>query len=83
MPLPEECPTKLPLSPFRKWLHGLLSAAITGLSTAFLSVLGINGAEAVGVKVTQLTAKQIIIVTACGGLVGMAAYLKQSPLPEE
>ena len=66
-----------------KWLHGLCSAVITGLATTFLSVLGVVGSDMVGVKVDQLNLKQLCILTIAGGLVGMAAYLKQSPLPPE
>jgi hypothetical protein len=65
-----------------KWLHGLWSAIITGLSSSLLTALGISGANAVGVPVTQLDIKQLGLVTIFGGIVGMAAYLKQSPLPD-
>lgn len=65
------------------WLHGLGSAAITGLSTSFLSSLGISGANACGVQVSQLDLRQMVILTVIGGLVGGAAYLQKSPLPEE
>lgn len=65
----------------RKWRHGLGAALITGFSTSFTSALGISGASAVGVPVTNLDAKQLGVITLVGGLVGMAAYLRQSPLP--
>jgi hypothetical protein len=54
---------------------------VTGLATSFMSALGITGANAVGLSVHQLDAEQLALVTLFGGLVGMAAYLKQSPLP--
>jgi len=65
----------------QKWLYGLGSAVITGITTSFLSCLGITGANAVGVRVDQLSYRQVLVITAIGGLVGMAAFLKQSPLP--
>jgi len=65
----------------RNWWRGLASAAITGLATSFLSSLGISGAQIVGVQIDQLNLKQLAVVTVLGGLVGAAAYLKQSPLP--
>lgn len=65
----------------RKWLHGLGSALITGGATSFMAALGITGANAVGISVNQLDAEQLGFVTLFGGLIGMAAYLKQSPLP--
>jgi hypothetical protein len=64
-----------------KWLRGLAGAVITGLSTSFLSALGITGAEMLGVKVVQLDWKQLAVITCMGGAVGLAAYLKQSPVP--
>jgi len=65
------------------WLHGTVSALITGATTSFLNVLGVAGAQAIGIQVTQLNFRQLAIVTIMGGIVGMAAYLKQSPLPPE
>ena len=63
------------------WLRGLASAVITGLTTSFMTALGISGAEAIGIKIEQLQPKQLVMVTLIGGAVGAAAYLKQSPLP--
>jgi hypothetical protein len=64
-----------------KWFHGFGSAIITGLSTTFLSALGIEGAQTVGIQVASLEPGQLLSITLTGGLVGMAAYLRQSPLP--
>jgi hypothetical protein len=63
------------------WLRGLVAAVVTGISSSVLSALGIAGAEAVGVQVTALDAKQLSGVAVAGGLVGLFAYLKQSPVP--
>ena len=64
-----------------KWLRGLVAAVVTGFSTSFLSALGVTGAEALGIKVSQLDPKQLGVITLVGGAVGLAAYLKQSPVP--
>lgn len=66
----------------KKWLHGLGSAVITGLSTSGLSALGVQGAQAVGVNVASLNLSQMGVIALVGGAIGAMAYLKQSPLPE-
>ena len=63
------------------WLKGALAAVIGGISNSFLSALGITGAQVLGVKIDQLSAKQLLTTTIVGGLVGLALYLKQSPVP--
>lgn len=67
----------------RHWLRGLAATFITGIATTFLSVLGISGAEMVGLKVQQIDWKQAAVLSLVGGVVGAAAYLKQSPIPPE
>jgi hypothetical protein len=37
----------------------------------------------VGINITQLNLKQLGVITLAGGVVGAAAYLKQSPVPPE
>ena len=65
------------------WLKGCAAAVVGGVSNSFLSALGITGAQIIGVKIEQLNAKQLVITTIMGGLVGLALYLKQSPVPPE
>jgi hypothetical protein len=67
----------------RKWSKALAAAFITGCAGSLLSALGISGAQAAGVDVTQLSLKQLAVMTLAGGIIGMAAYLKQSPLPTD
>jgi hypothetical protein len=67
----------------RNWIRGLVSAVVTGGSSAALASLGISGANAVGVPVPQLDIKQLGAVVIGGGIVGMLAYLKQSPIPPD
>lgn len=67
----------------RIWLHKLIAAIITGGSTTALSALGIAGANAVGVQVQPMDLKQIGVLFASGAIVGLLAYLKQSPIPPE
>ena len=63
------------------WLKALAAAFITGAAGSLLSGLGISGAQAVGLPIQQLDLKQLGVVTLFGGIVGAAAYLKQSPVP--
>lgn len=65
------------------WLRGLIAAVVTGASTSALSALGIAGADAAGANVGQLNLKQIGVLTLTGAIVGLAAYLKQSPVPPQ
>ena len=58
------------------WLKGLASAVITSISTGCLSTIGTNLA---GVNIQW---QQLLLSSLCAGLVGAAAYLKQSPLPQ-
>jgi hypothetical protein len=64
-----------------QWLKALTAAVVTGGCNAGLSVLGIAGAEALGVQVAQLNWRQLCAAVASGGIVGAMAYLKQSPVP--
>lgn len=66
-----------------QWAKAVAAAFITGCATSFLSALGVTGAQMVGVKIDQLTPKQLFVTTVFGGLVGVAAYLKTSPVPPE
>jgi hypothetical protein len=68
---------------FKTWAKALLAATITGAAGSLLSALGISGAQAAGVNVMQLDLKQLWIMTLAGGVVGAAAYLKQSPMPPD
>ena len=67
----------------KAWAKALLAAFITGAAGSLLSALGISGAQAVGINVMQLNLKQLGIMTLAGGIVGAAAYLKQSPVPPD
>jgi len=71
------------MSKTRIWLKGALAAVVGGVANSFLSALGITGAQIMGVRVDQLSAKQLVTTTIVGGLVGLALYLKQSPVPPE
>lgn len=65
----------------RLWAHNLGAATITGAATSGLSALGISIADAAGAQVTALNWKQLGALAISGGVVGLLAYLKQSPLP--
>src|SRR5271157_2318670 len=65
------------------WIKALVAAAVTGASNAGLSVLGISGAQAVGIQINQLNGRQVLAAILSGGIVGALAYLKQSPVPPD
>lgn len=79
------------MSPFLKahllsletWVRGLFAAFLSGASTSLLSALGVSGAAELGVSIPRLTFKQMGVIALVGGIVGLAAYLKQSPIPSE
>jgi len=71
------------MSKTKIWLRSAAAAVVGGLANSFLSALGITGAQIVGVSVDQLSLKQLIATTVVGGLVGLAMFLKQSPVPPE
>jgi hypothetical protein len=70
-------------TPFSKWLHGLGSAAITGIASAGIALFGNAAGNMIGVHIPQLTLSQFLTTIIGGGAVGAFAYLKQSPLPPE
>jgi hypothetical protein len=59
----------------------MAAAFVGGTANSFLSALGITGANIVGIHVQQLDLRQLCITTFFGGAVGLALYLKQSPVP--
>jgi len=63
------------------WWRALIAAVVTGASSTGLSALGIATANGLGVSVPQIDLKQLGIMLASGGVVGLLAYLKQSPVP--
>ena len=65
------------------WLKGLAAAAVGGVSGSFLNALGITGAQYIGVQIEQLSPKQLLTTTIVGGLVAVALYFKQSPVPPD
>jgi len=67
----------------KHWAYGLVSAIITGSTTAGFSSLGVVGANTLGANVPQLNLKQLGVILLSGGVVGCLAYLKQSPLPPD
>jgi hypothetical protein len=71
------------MSKTRMWLKSAAAAVVGGLANSFLSALGITGAQIVGIKVDQLNPKQLVATTIVGGLVGLALFLKQSPVPPD
>ncbi len=63
------------------WWRSLAAAGITGASSTALSALGIATANGLGASVPQLDLKQLGVMLLSGGVVGLLAYLKQSPVP--
>jgi hypothetical protein len=65
------------------WLKALVAAIVTGVSGAFLNAVGIDAAKLIGININSLDPKQLLGIAITGGLVGAAAYLKQSPVPPD
>lgn len=65
----------------RLWLRSVASAFITGSAGAIGSFLGVSVAHEAGVDVPTLNLQALGIIALSSGLVGAAAYLRQSPLP--
>lgn len=65
------------------WLKLLIAAIVTGCSNSFLSAVGVAGAQMVGVQIENLSPKQLVVTTLMGGIIGLFAYLKQSPVPPD
>jgi hypothetical protein len=63
------------------WLRALVASIITGASTSGLAALGTSVADAAGAGVGQLNIKQLCVMALSGGIIGLLAYLKQSPVP--
>jgi hypothetical protein len=70
-----------PMSKARLWAYGLASSVITAVSNAGLTVLGVSGVNAVFKTDIHIEPRMLGIQCAVAGLIGMFAYLKQSPLP--
>lgn len=66
-----------------KWLKALVASVVTGASSSGLSALGVSAADAAGMNVGTLNLKQLGVMALAGGIVGMLAYLKQSPVPQD
>ena len=63
------------------WLRALAASVVTGASSSGLAALGVSVADAAGANVGQLNIKQLCVMAVTGGIVGLLAYLKQSPVP--
>ena len=66
-----------------QWIKALIAAIVTGAASTGLSALGIATASGMGVDIPHLDWKQLGVMLVSGGLVGMLAFLKQSPVPPE
>lgn len=67
---------------WRMWSKAIVAAFIGGGANSFLTALGIGAANTMGIQVQQLNPKQLVATTVIGGLVGVAMYLKKSPVPD-
>lgn len=65
----------------RLWIRALVASVVTGASSSGLAALGVSVADAAGANVGQLNIKQLCVMAVTGGIVGLLAYLKQSPVP--
>lgn len=65
------------------WIKALIASTVTGAASTGLSALGIATANGLGANVPQLDLKQLGVMLLSGGIVGLLAYLKQSPVPPD
>jgi hypothetical protein len=66
-----------------KWFKLLVAAGVTGAASTGLSALGIATAAGLGVNIPKLDFKQLGVMLLSGGIIGLLAYLKQSPVPPD
>ena len=66
----------------RKWLSGLLTAAISGSATAGSSWLVTLGVSDLGWTVEKFSLRQLAVVLFCGGAAASFLFLRQKPLPD-
>lgn len=66
-----------------RWVKMLIAAIITGAANAGLAALGVTAANVAGAAIPPLDWKQLGVMCLSGGLIGMLAYLKQSPVPPD
>jgi len=63
------------------WIRALIASVVTGASSSGLAALGVSVADAAGANIGTLNMKQLGVMALTGGIVGLLAYLKQSPVP--
>lgn len=63
----------------RKWIHGIISALITGFTTAFTTLV----VAPETFNATPEGIKKTLIVAGVSAALSVANYLKQFPLPPE
>lgn len=63
---------------WKKWLHGLLGAVVSGAATAVGAVAGM-----VGSGETHMDAGAVTGAAVGGAITGAVLYLKQSPVPPD
>jgi hypothetical protein len=68
-------------STWKSWLKSALAAFVSGFFNTIAAVLGPAAASQVGVQIQPFTPKQLVLMALSSGVVGVALYLKRSPLP--
>jgi hypothetical protein len=63
------------------WLKSILAAFIAGFFNTIAAIVGPAVANTVGLQVQPFTLRQLLITAVSSGIVGVAMYLKTSPLP--
>jgi hypothetical protein len=67
---------------WRLWARQLLGVSISGGASSVLAVLGMEGAEMLGIQVHQLTIKEAGIIFVSGAVVKAAEFLRINPIPK-
>lgn len=66
-----------------RWIKMGIAGVVSGGSNAGLAALGVPVANAAGAGIPPLDLKQLGVMSATGAIIGLLAYLKQSPVPPD
>jgi hypothetical protein len=63
------------------WLDCALAAFVSGVANSFVLAIGIPAGQLIGINVQALNLRQLCATTVIGGIISVARYVQQSPIP--